>query len=142
MADRGVFRGQRTFMALTLNVLRTELDRFANEVADAFQRVSDGTPPRWRRTSGVVRSASALAFGELPRVSPDAAAIVLTLPAATSVDAGRSVRFLRTSTANAVTLRAPSTSVTINGATGTHTATSAVGWHEYTWDGEAWWGRA
>lgn len=135
---RREFRGARIFSARTLETLTLELNRFASEVADAWQRIASGVVPRWDKAPLILRANGTLAFGTLTKVSPNLAAIILSFPPATSQDAGRSVRFARMSTAFALTVRAP-TPVSIDAGGSTQTVPSNLGLYEYQWDGEAWW---
>lgn len=89
------------------------------------------------QTGDMIRASGAvLRFDVLNRLAP-AAALRVSLPAATATDGGKALEVAITSSAGAVTF-VPTASALVNGAS-SFSPGAAVGLVRFRWDGSGWW---
>ncbi len=128
----------RRFRSDSVEHLAEDCARLVSELDEELAKTQAAAEQPYEFGS-LVTGASTLRFGATPRVDTRSASVALFFQRATSKDASRSLSFVKTASANSITVSAPDGSLLNGSASATHTA---VGFYEWIWDGREWWLRA
>lgn len=125
------YAGPRTY---ALEYSRDEIDRLTREVIRLTSELAKNQPAL--PVGPIIRANGvALKFGELSRVLPPAAGLIVVLPDASPTDSGAGLEVAVLSAAGAVTYQGRA--ATVNGAS-PFTAPAEYGLRHFRWDGQQW----